>query len=129
MAQHEERLRAFFVRYGDALAAGDLPTIAESYTVPALVLSDAGSISVATREEVEAAFRGAAEGYRAQRSVSARPTILGFEAITGRLMFADVRWDYLDEQGSSVRQEGYRYLLRMDDEAGPQIQVVIVTPL
>jgi len=127
--QHEERLQAFFVSYGDALAAGDLPTIAACYTVPALVLSDAGSIPVATRDEVEAAFQGAAEGYRAQGLVSARPAIVGFEAITERLMFADVQWDYLDEQGSSVRQEGYRYLLRLDDEAGPQIQVVIVTPL
>jgi ketosteroid isomerase-like protein len=71
MTQQEEHLQAFFVRYGDALAAGDLPTVAECYTLPALVVSDAGSIPVATREEVEAAFRGAAEAYRAQGLVSA----------------------------------------------------------
>jgi hypothetical protein len=35
MTQQEERLQAFFVRYGEALAAGDLPTIADCYTVPA----------------------------------------------------------------------------------------------
>jgi hypothetical protein len=95
MTQQEEHLQAFFVRYGDALAAGDLPTVAECYTLPALVVSDAGSIPVATREEVEAAFRGAAEAYRAQGLVSAHPTIVGFEAITEQLVFADVRWNYL----------------------------------
>ena len=129
MTQQEERLQAFFVRYGEALAAGDLPTIADCYAVPALVLSDAGSIPVAAREEVEASFQGAVEGYRAQGLVSARPTIVGFEAITERLVFANVRWDYLDEQGSSAQQEGYRYVLRLDDGARPRIQVVILAPL
>jgi hypothetical protein len=109
MTQQEERLQAFFVRYGEALAAGDLPTIADCYAVPALVLSDAGSIPVAARE--------------------ARPTIVGSEAITERLVFANVRWDYLDEQGSSAQQEGYRYVLRLDDGARPRIQVVILAPL
>jgi hypothetical protein len=41
---------------------------------------------------------------------------------------ADVRWDYLDGRGRSAQQDGYRYVLRLDDEAGPQIQVVIATP-
>jgi hypothetical protein len=37
MTQQEEHLQAFYVRYGDALAAGDVPTVAECYTLPALV--------------------------------------------------------------------------------------------
>jgi hypothetical protein len=96
---HDEILRGFFVRYGEALAAGDLRAIAKCYALPALVLSDAGSIPVAAGEEIEAAFRSAVEAYRDQGLVAARPTIIGSEAITGRLVSADVRWDYLDEQG------------------------------
>jgi hypothetical protein len=42
---------------------------------------------------------------------------------------ADVRWDYLDEQGRSAQQDGYRYVLRLEDETDPKIQVVIATPL
>jgi hypothetical protein len=41
-------------------------------------------------------------------------------------------WDYLDERSNSVQQEGYRhdyrYVLRLDEEAGPGIQVVIEMP-
>lgn len=36
-----------------------------------------------------------------------------------------VRWNYLDEQGRSVQQDGYRYALRLEERAGPQICVVI----
>ena len=125
----DERLRTFFVRFGEALAAGDLKTVADCYAVPLLVLSDAGSIPVATREEVEAVFQGAAQGYHAQRLVGARPTIVGSEAITELLVSADVRWDYLDEQGRNAQQDGYRYVLRLEDETDPKIQVVIATPL
>jgi hypothetical protein len=39
----------------------------------------------------------------------------------------DVRWEYLDEQGRSAQQNGYRYVLRLQDEASPKIQVVIGT--
>ena len=129
MSTQDERLRTFFVRYGEALAAGDLKTVADYYAVPLLVLSDAGSIPVATREEVEAVFQGAARGYHAQGLVGARPTIVGSEAITELLVSADVRWDYLDEQGRNAQQDGYRYVLRLEDETDPKIQVVIATPL
>jgi len=109
--------------------AGDLKTVADCYAVPLLVLSDAGSIPVSTREEVEAAFHGAAQGYPAQGLVDARPTIVAFEAIIERLVSADVRWDYLDERGRSVLQDAYRYVLRLEDEADPKFQVVIATSL
>jgi hypothetical protein len=72
MTQQEQRLQAFFVRYGEALAAGNLQTIANCYVLPGLVLSDTGSISIADHEEIEAAFRGAAEAYRTQGLVAAR---------------------------------------------------------
>jgi hypothetical protein len=123
----DEHLRRFLVRYGEALSAGDLKAISDCYAIPALVLSDAGSVPIAAREEIEAAFDGAAERYRAQGLVGLRPTLVASEALSERLLSVDVRWDYLDEQGRSTQQNGYRYVLRLQDEASPKIQVVIGT--
>ena len=123
----DEHLRRFLVRYGEALAAGDLKAISGCYALPSLVLSDAGSVPIAARQEIEAAFDGAAERYRAQGLVALRPTLVASEALSERLVSVDVRWDYLDEQGRSAQQNGYRYVLRLQDEASPKIQVVIGT--
>jgi hypothetical protein len=123
----DEHLRGFLARYGEALSAGDLKAISGCYAIPALVLSDEGSIPVAAREEIEAAFDGAAERYYAQGLVALRPTLVASEALSDKLVSIDVHWDYLDEQGRSVQQNGYRYVLRLEDEASPKIQVVIGT--
>jgi ketosteroid isomerase-like protein len=119
-------IEGFFVRYGEAVSAGDLKVISSCYAVPAIVLSDAGSIPISTREEIEAAFDGASERYRAQRMVAARPTVVAVENLTEKLVFADVRWNYLDEQGRSAEQNRYRYVLRLED-AGPRICALIAT--
>jgi ketosteroid isomerase-like protein len=71
----DEHLRRFLVRYGEALSAGDLKSISGYYAVPSLVLSDTGSVPIAAREEIEAAFEGAAERYRAQGLVL-RPRVV-----------------------------------------------------
>ena len=92
------------------------------------MLSDAGSVPIAARQEIEAAFDGAAERYRAQGLVGLRPTLVASEVLSERLLSVDVRWEYLDEQGRSAQQNGYRYVLRLEDEASPKIQVVIGTP-
>ncbi len=124
----DEHLRRFLVRYGEALSAGDLKAVSGCYAVPSLVLSDTGSVPIAAREEIEAAFDGAAERYRAQGLVAVRPTLVASEALSERLVSVEVRWDYLDEQGRSAHQNGYRYVLRLEDEGSPKIQVVIETP-
>src|ERR687897_3626169 len=123
----DENLRRFLVRYGEALAAGDLKAISGCYAVPALVLSDEGSVPISARQEIEAAFNGAAERYRAQGLVDIRPILVASEALSERLLSVDVRWEYLDKQGRSAQQNGYRYVLRLEDEASPKIQVVIGT--
>jgi hypothetical protein len=123
----DEHLQRFLVRYGEALSAGDLKAISGCYAVPSLVLSDEGSVPITAREEIKVAFEGAAERYRAQGLVAVRPTLVASEALSERLVSVDVRWDYLDEQGSSAQQNGYRYVIRLEDEASPKIQVVIGT--
>ena len=110
-----------------ALAAGDLKAISGCYALPALVLSDAGSVPISARQEIEAAFDAAAERYREQGLVGLWPTLVSSKALSERLLSVDVRWEYLDEQGHSAQQNGYRYVLRLQDEASPKIQVVIGT--
>jgi hypothetical protein len=127
MNETDERLRRFLIRYGEALSAGDLKAISGCYAVPSFVLSDTGSVPIAAREEIEVAFDGAAERYRAQGLVAVRPTLVASESLSERLVSVDVRWDYLDQQGRSAQQNGYRYVLRFEDEASPKIQVVIET--
>ena len=56
-------IEGFFVRYGEAVSAGDLKAISGCYAVPAIVLSDAGSIPIATREEIERLEREGVEKF------------------------------------------------------------------
>lgn len=126
-ARDHESLTEFFVRYGEALATGDLPGISRCYDVPALVVHDQGAMPIGERAEIEAAFDGAADQHRAAGLVAARPTMLGVESLTGTLAIANVHWDYCDADGHSQDKDGYRYVLRLT-ESGPLIQVVIATP-
>jgi ketosteroid isomerase-like protein len=120
---------AFFDRYAAALAVGDLPGIAACYTLPALVVGDAATIPVSDAGQIEAAFAGAADAYRAQGLVEARPELRAVDPLTPALTLADVRWSYLDEAGQAHRHSAYRYLLRREDTGRLGIQVVVETTL
>ena len=91
-------LRGGFVR-------GEPEAISGCYAVPSLALSDTGSVPIAAREEMEAAFDGAAERYRAHGLVVVRLTLVASEALCERLVSVNVRWDYLDEQG--IKRESW----------------------
>jgi ketosteroid isomerase-like protein len=124
-AQHE--VASFLDRYAEALAGGDLPGVAACYALPALVVGDAATIPVSERAQVDAAFSGAADAYRAQGLVGLRPEVRAVEPLTGALTLVDVRWAYLDEAGRERRHTSYRYLLRRLDAGRLGIQVVIDT--
>jgi ketosteroid isomerase-like protein len=66
---------SFLDRYADALARGDLPGIAACYAVPALVVGDGATIPVSEPAQVQAAFAGAADVYRAQGLVGLRSQV------------------------------------------------------
>jgi ketosteroid isomerase-like protein len=67
-------ISAFLDRYAEALAAGDLPGIAACYALPALVVGDASTIPVTEAAQVEAAFAGAADAYRARAWSGSAPS-------------------------------------------------------
>jgi hypothetical protein len=118
---------AFLDRYAEALAGGDLPGIAACYVVPALVVGDSAAIPVAEAAEVEAAFAGAAEAYRAQGLVGVRPELGAVEPLSPALTLVEVRWAYLDEAGAARQHTSYRYLLRRSGTGQLAIQVVVDT--
>ena len=120
-------IEAFLDRYAKALAAGDLPGVAACYVLPALVVGDSGAIPVAEAAQVEAAFAGAADAYRAKGLVGVRPELLGADPLTATLTLADVRWAYLDEAGQARQHTSYRYLLRRAGPGQLGIQVVVDT--
>jgi hypothetical protein len=95
--------------------------------VPALVVGDSVAVPVAEPAEVEAAFAGAAEAYRAQGLVGIRPELGAVEPLTSALTLVEVCWAYLDETGAARRRTSYRYLLRRSDTGQLGIQVVVDT--
>ena len=123
----QQDVAAFLDRYANALVNGDLPGIAACYALPALVVGDGATIPVSEPAQVEAAFAGAAEAYRAQGLVGLRPQVRAVEPLTGVLILVDVGWAYLDEAGRERRRTAYRYLLRRADSGRLGIQVVIDT--
>ena len=124
-SQHD--VAAFLDRYADALAGGDLPGVAACYALPALVVGDGATIPVSEPAQVEAAFAGAADAYRAQGLVGLRPQVRAVEPLTGALTLVDVGWAYLDEAGTARQHTSYRYLLRRADGGQLGIQVVVDT--
>jgi ketosteroid isomerase-like protein len=124
----DAEVEAFLDRYADALAGGDLPGIVGCYTLPALVAGDDTAIPITEPGQVEAAFAGAADTYKAQGLVGIRAELRGVDRLTPNLLLADVRWAYLDEGGEARRRSSYRYLLRRSASDGRLgIQVVVDT--
>ncbi|HZN16646.1 MAG TPA: hypothetical protein VFB84_00350 [Micromonosporaceae bacterium] len=118
-------LTDFFDRYGNALIAGDLPTIAACYAMPGLVVTNDATFSFATPAAVETAFAGAAETYHAKRLVAARADVCEVSWLTPALALASVTWEYLDARGWAVPGESYRYLLRV---VGDKLAICVVVP-
>jgi ketosteroid isomerase-like protein len=124
----DRELEAFIARYGDALSAGDVATIAASWDIPALVVSDEGAIAVSTAAEIEGFFRQAIQWYRAEGLVSTRGEIVHTEPMSPRLITADVRWPAYDATGAERHAERTRYLLRLDDQGELRIRVAVTLP-
>jgi hypothetical protein len=78
--------------------------------------------------QVEAAFAGAADAYRAQGLVGIRPELRAVEPLTPNLTLVDVGWAYLDEGGGARRHSSYRYLLRRPGQLGIQVVVDTTAP-
>jgi hypothetical protein len=120
-----EVIHAFLERYGRAITSGDLDAAAACWAVPALVLADEGAVLVESREEVGAFFARALAAYRSEGLVETRPEIDRVEPLSDRLVSVDVRWPAFDAAGAERASERSRYVVRLDADGGPQIQVAV----
>ena len=113
-------------RFADGLTAGDGKAIAKLWSVPALVISDAGAQAVASLEQVESFFSGVKEQYAAQGIDEARPDIRSVVWLTPKLANVTVRWPYVDRAGREFGEESSTYTLHRDEDGSLKIQVIVM---
>jgi hypothetical protein len=118
-------LESFVDAYGKALSAGEMDLVADSWEIPALVLSDQGAVVVNAKQEVIEFFENAAASYRSQGRTSTIGEILSTEYLTKNIVAVDVRWPSFDDQGKAKAVEMSHYLLRIGDDGKPRIQVAL----
>ena len=122
----DDALERFFVRYGTALASGDLPGISACYAYPSYVPGDYASVVITAANEIEAFFAGAAEGYHAQGMTRAVPELTAIEHLSPALVEAEVRWSYTDDAGTEQQHDRFRYTVR---HHGDQISICVVAAI
>jgi len=112
--------------YGQALSDGKFDLIAQSWAVPALVLSDQGALLVSDIYEVEKFFAGATEWYHQQGIVSTRPEmIVHTDVMTEHLVAVDVRWPSFDADGNEKMTELSHYILEMGSDSRLRIRLAL----
>lgn len=113
-----------FDAFAEAFALGDVDRIADFYTAPAYVVTNARTVVFTTRSEIVDGFASA----RSQCRTSG-PTSVGHEmgpetVLGGDLVEVTVRWRHRG-QAADADPDSYRYLLRRVDRTW-RIHVAIV---
>jgi len=129
MSSTDDTVRKFLERYGQALSAGDIPSIVACWDVPALVLADEGVRPVATLAEVEQFFAAAVEWYRSQCLVATKADLKRIDPLSKKLVYVDVVWSALGTSGDVKSSEHSCYVLRLSHDCSPRIQVAISASL
>jgi hypothetical protein len=121
----EDKILRFLEGYGAALSAGNLPAISRCWAVPALVLSDQGTIVVTNPSEIEVFFAQGVEYYRSQGLVTTKPELERFEILSETLVSVDVRWPAYDSSGKEMASECSHYIFQIGGDGQPQIRVAL----
>ncbi len=124
----DEAVMNFLRALGKDLSQGRAAQLAESWDVPALVLSEQAVIAVSSRQEVERFFAAAGADYHKRGITSTRPEILRIAWISDRVVQVDVGWTNLDARGDQAGHEVTSYTLRRDDGGALKIRVAILHP-
>lgn len=120
-----EHIRVFFADYGLARLSGNESAFAGYYLLPAIFLSDTGSLPIAAVSDLDSVFHAATERYAQHGFAAAEPTLGRVDVLSTQIVTVDVDWNYLDAQGNHVDRESYRYLLRIRPNDTIRIQVVV----
>jgi hypothetical protein len=121
----DAEIRNMLERYGADLSNGSLQVITNCWVVPALVLSDDGTLAVAHSSEVEAFFAQGIEYYRSQGIMSTRPELERVEMLTDTLASVDVRWPGYDASGTEISSERSHYIIHLGQDGQLRIRVAL----
>jgi hypothetical protein len=116
------------VALGEALSRGDARAVAECWDVPALVLTDEGSVAVGSREQVAGFFKEAIADYRRRGIVSTRPLVRRIAPLTDKLVAVDVHWPAFDTHGDQREIELSHYVLGRGDDGRYRVRMAITHP-
>jgi hypothetical protein len=123
----EMNVLAMLQRFARAFTAGDGESAAACWHVPALVVSDGGTMAVGSIEEVAEFFGGAAGQYNAKGIYGTRPEIQRFTPVTRSIASVEVRWPYLDQGGAETgASERSTYIVRADENGDARICVAMM---
>lgn len=118
----------FLASYGQALSAGDIDRVTHYWAVPALVVSDQGTMAVTDSQQVRDFFSQAVRMYHSKGMMSTSPILERFELLSPTLVSVDIRWPALDASGTEVAREYSRYVLSLQEGSDPQICVAVILP-
>jgi len=121
----DNKILRFLEAYGAAISAGDITVVSNSWTVPALVLSDQGALAVSDASEIQAFFAQGIEYYRTQGLISTKPELERVEMLSETLVSVDVRWPAYDSFGIEKSSERSHYILQLGGDGQPQIRVAL----
>jgi hypothetical protein len=124
VAIERDDVQAFLEAYGRALLTGDVDAVVDSYGRPGLVMAGDAVLAFAERADVEAAFRGVTERYRASGLAGAEPAIEAFTPLGDSVAGVDVVWNTREADGRPGPHERFHYLVRRS-AAGLSIHVVV----
>lgn len=111
--------------FAAAFAAGDVDRIADCYTAPAYVVTNARTVVFTTRTEIVDGFTTARLQYRTSGLTSVGYEMHSETTLTSDLMEVTVRWRHRGQRASAAGDDSYRYLLRRVDRS-LRIHVAIV---
>lgn len=114
-----------FDRLGDAISRSDLASVSGCFAVPAMILSDEGTILLEDRQQIEKIFAQAMQWYHSQGLRATRPDIERSEELSEAMVSVDVRWPAFDASGTEKSSERSRYLVRRGSDGQPYIQVAL----
>jgi ketosteroid isomerase-like protein len=109
----------FFVQYADALLRRDADTLADLYSVPALILFPGNHIAVGSRDQTRTFFESAWAQYEGVDAVTNEAEVVGEAPAT---LWVDVVWSY---QGEARERFIYQLVQDMDEEW----RIAVLTPL
>ena len=117
---------AFFDRFAEAFACGDLPALVGCHVTPVLFVTEWDSTTLDSAHAIAEGFRHVVSEHRSRGLVSLSYRIETISKPAPRLIEVGIRWTFNDSAGQAMLHDRYRYLLRLVDDEGLRINVVVV---